>query len=199
MSVNPAVSLAALEDEQLVLLAGEENEDAFVLLVTRCMPMLQRLAADYRSVQLDSEDLVQEGLLALLSAVRSYRENQNVPFRTYAYVCARNRMISALRQVGGPFAEPLPEGDAPCVPAEDGRGDPAIVLLRREELESLCSKLRGLLTTVEYRVLMLYLGSYSYSEIADRLRIGVKAVDNALQRLRRKLANAACSDGFRGL
>lgn len=186
-----AVSLASLTDEDVVLLAREGNEDAFVLLVSRCMPMLQRLASEYRSAQLDFDDLVQEGLLALLSAVRSFREDKRVAFRTYAYTCARNRMVSALRQAGGRDVEQLAETDEPYLPAGNGQGDPAVMLLRREELENLCLKLRSLLTPVEYQVLMLYLGAYSYNEIASRLRIGVKAVDNALQRLRRKLANTA--------
>lgn len=180
-----------MEDEQLVRLAQEENEDAFVLLVTRCMPMLQRLSQKYCSVQLESEDFLQEGLMALLSAVRSYREGEGALFRTYAYTCARNRMISARRQLNGEEEEPLSlSSDESLVPV-DGDGDPERLLLRREELAALCSRLRDLLTPVEYRVLMLYLASYSYREIAERLSITAKAVDNALQRLRRKLANAA--------
>ncbi len=193
MGVISADSLALLKDEELVLLAREENEEAFVLLVTRCMPLLQHLASTYRSLQFDCEDLIQEGLLALLSAVRTYQVRKAVAFRTYVYSCARNRMISALRQTDARANERLVEQDEPYLPAEDGQGDPAVMLLRREELEDLRSRLRKLLTPIEYRVLLLYLGAYSYNEIAARLHIGVKAVDNALQRLRRKLANAAVS------
>ncbi len=191
MSVVSTASLALLTDEQLVLLARGGNEDAFVLLVTRCMPMLQQLAAGYRSSQFDYEDLVQEGLLALLSAVRSYQDDKATKFRTYTYACVRNRMISVLRQEGRFTNDLLVEEDEPYVPAENDQGDPAVMLLRREALEDLRLKLRSLLTPLEYRVLMLYVGAYSYNEIAARLRIGVKAVDNALQRLRRKLANSA--------
>ncbi|MBQ6830537.1 MAG: sigma-70 family RNA polymerase sigma factor [Clostridia bacterium] len=190
MSKVSAVSLALLEDEQLVLLAREGDEEAFVFLVTRCMPMLQRLAGEYRSSQFDCDDLVQEGLLALLSAVRSYRSEKAVAFRTYAYTCVRNRMISSLRQSGTMANDLLVKEDEPYVPAENDQSDPAVMLLRREALEDLRQKLRSLLTPLEYRVLMLYVGAFSYQEIAARLRISVKAVDNALQRLRRKLANS---------
>jgi RNA polymerase sporulation-specific sigma factor len=189
LSAFPAVSLEKAEDEKLVLLAREKDEDAFVLLVTRCMPMLQRLSQKYRSLPLEAEDLVQEGLLALLAAVRTYRVGEGISFRTYAYACARNRMISALRGLGGQSADIVTE--EPYDPAAQEYSDPAFMVLRREELETLCSRIRGLLSSVEYQVLMLYLGSYSYREIADRLHISTKAVDNALQRLRRKLANAA--------
>lgn len=191
MGVVSTVSSAPLKDEQLVFLAREGDEDAFVLLVTRCMPMLQQLAASYCSSQFDCEDLVQEGLLALLSAVRSYQNNKVAAFRTYAYACVRNRMISSLRQEGRLTNDLLVKEDEPYVPAENDQGDPAVMLLRREGLEDLRLKLRSLLTPLEYRVLMLYVGAYSYNEIAARLHIGVKAVDNALQRLRRKLANSA--------
>lgn len=191
MSVFPAGPLASLGDEKLVRLAREENEDAFVLLVTRCMPMLQRLSKKYSSAQLESEDLLQEGLMALLSAVRIFREGEGVPFRSYAYACARNRMISALRQVGGDSREELSlDSEEHRMPVSDS-DDPARLLLQREELADLCLRLRTVLTPVEYRVLMLYLGSYSYREIARKLNIETKAVDNALQRMRRKLANAA--------
>ncbi len=190
LHVVPAASFDELEDEQLVLLAQENNEEAFVLLVTRCMPMLQRLSLNYRSAQLESDDLVQEGLLALLSAVRTYRTEQGTSFRTYAYTCVRNRMISALRH-GGVDTEPLSDSDEPYDPVESKRQDPAMVVLRHEERQQLRSRLRDLLTPVEYQVLMLYLGGYSYREIARRRSLTTKAVDNALQRLRRKLANAA--------
>lgn len=190
MSVFPAASLDDMGDEQLVFLTQENNEEAFVLLVTRCMPMLQYLSYKYRSAQFESDDLVQEGLLALLSAVRAYREDQGVSFRTYAHTCIRNRMISALRHSGAD-TEPLPKTDEPYDLTESQQNDPAVMLVRSEELQQMRSRLRGLLTPVEYPVLMLYLGGYSYREIARRLSITTKAVDNALQRLRRKLANAA--------
>lgn len=153
--------------------------------------MLQRLSKKYSSAQLESEDLLQEGLMALLSAVRIFREGEGVPFRSYAYACARNRMISALRQVGGDSREELSlDSEEHRMPVSDS-DDPARLLLQREELADLCLRLRTVLTPVEYRVLMLYLGSYSYREIARKLNIETKAVDNALQRMRRKLANAA--------
>ncbi len=182
-------SLREKSDEQLVFLAKEPNEEAFAILVARYLPMLQRLSQQFRSTPFERDDLVQEGLIALLSAVRTYRTEQNGSFRTYAYVCSRNRMVSALRRdsawnrVGD--AEPFTEDDECCTSMAD---DPAEVFHRREEWEQLRNRIRGTLTDSEYQALMLYLASYSYREIADRLQITEKAVDNALQRMRRKLA-----------
>ena len=189
MSLLPAASSETVSDEQLVGLARAGDEDAFLLLVARCMPMLNSLSRKYHSSQTESEDLVQEGLLALLTAVRTYGEGKRASFRTYAYTCARNRMISVWRRFGGiPETESMSDADERLAPNDTT--DPALLLLRREHWELMHERLRALLSPVEYEVLMLYLGSYSYREIADRLRIGTKAVDNALQRLRRKLASS---------
>ncbi len=182
-----SANMESMGDEQLVLLAREKNEEAFVLLVSRCLPLFQKLAGQYRSLQTESEDLVQEGLLSLLSAVRTFREGEGVSFRTYAYTCARNRMISALRRnVGNECIGP--EGDEPYNPPAPAIADPAELVQQREELAQLKLRMQGVLTPVEYQVLQLYLASYSYREIAQRLGIDPKAVDNALQRLRRKLS-----------
>ena len=177
-----------MNDEQLVLLAREKNEDAFVLLVSRCLPMFQKLSQQYRSLQTESEDLVQEGLLSLLSSVRTYRNGEGVAFRTYAYACARNRMISSLRRNADKEPLVLMEED-PAEALISSANDPAELFLQQEELASLHRRLRSLLTQVEYQVLQLYLASYSYREIAQRLGMDTKAVDNALQRLRRKLSH----------
>ncbi len=175
-----------LSDEELVVLARDKNDEAFTLLVSRCSGMLRALSAKYCTGSLESEDLVQEGLLGLLSAVQTYKPSAGVAFRTYAYACARNRMVSALRHRDGVEAEPLDDEDEPLILSNND--DPASLLVRQEELQQLCERLRAGLSPLEYRVLMAHLGGYSYREIAKRLGITEKAVDNARQRLRRKLA-----------
>lgn len=191
MNASPAQQSAeSMSDEQLVALAQQEDEEAFVLLVSRCLPLFKRLAQKYGNACVDSEDLVQEGLVSLLSAVRTYRGNEDSSFRTYAYACARNRMISVLRHNGTKVQIPL-DRDEPLECISDGRGDPAQLMQQREELSALYKRIGAVLTQKEYTVLKWYLASYSYREIASLLNIEVKAVDNALQRLRRKLANAA--------
>ena len=179
-------SLNALSDEQLVVLARQKNEEAFAHLVSRCSGMLKSLSVKYCRDISDSEDLVQEGLLGLLSAVQSYQPSSEVAFRTYAYACSRNRMVSALRCRNGANAHSLDEEDE--LPDVIGGTDPASLLVRQEEAEQLNKRLRDGLSSLEYRVLMERLSGYSYREIAKRLDITEKAVDNAHQRLRRKVA-----------
>ncbi len=179
-------SLNDLSDEQLVVLARQKNEEAFTRLVSRCSGMLKSLSANYCRDVSESEDLVQEGLLGLLSAVQTYRSSAEVAFRTYAYACARNRMVSALRRRNGELVRSLEEEDE--LSYLIGDADPASLLVRQEEIEQLNNRLRDGLSSLEYRVLMARLSGYSYREIAKRLNITEKAVDNAHQRLRRKLA-----------
>ena len=175
----------SVSDEQLAALARGGNDEAFALLVSRFSGMLHRLCGKLGGVS-EQDDLAQEGLLGLLSAVRSYRSGA-AAFSTYAYACMRNRMVSALRRTSGNGEEvPLDVAEPAASPA----GDPVSVLVRLEELESLRTHLRSVLTELEYQVLMRYLASYSYEEIAAELSVGRKSVDNALTRLRRKLASA---------
>ncbi len=181
-------SLNDLSEEQLVVLAREKNEEAFTLLVTRCLGMLKSLSAKYCRDFSESEDLVQEGLLGLLSAVQTYHSSNKVSFRTYAYACARNRMVSALRRRNGAPMQSLDEEDE--LSDFIGDTDPASLLVQQEETENLDKRLRDKLSSLEYRVLMARLSGYSYGEIAMCLNVTEKTVDNAYQRLRRKLAPA---------
>lgn len=189
LSLLPVIpSDGSLSDGSLAALARAGDEEAFAGLVSRFSGMLHRLSVKYGNAStLEAEDLVQEGLLGLLSAVRTYRAGGAATFSTYACVCMRNRMVSALRRAPNALCLPLCEEDEPSFPTET-EGDPATLLVQQEELEALHTHLRVVLTALEYQVLMRYLGAYSYAEIATDLSISRKAVDNALQRLRRKLA-----------
>ena len=150
--------------------------------------MLRSLSSKYCCDGFDADDLAQEGLLGLLAAVQTYRRSETALFSTYAYACMRNRMVSALRRRHGEQAALLVEEDEPSV-ISDG-DDPAVMLVRQEEVRQLQKRLQQDLTALEYRVLMAHLGGFAYREIAQRLAVSEKAVDNALQRVRRKLASA---------
>lgn len=179
-------------DEELARQAEEGSEDAFTQLVQRQAPMVQRLAARYRSSWLDTEDLAQEGLLGLFSAVCSYRPEGGASFSTYASVCVRHRILTAVKRAAS--LRHIPPSELDSWDDEDtaglaaGQADPEHMVLEREETSRLRERLRETLTELEYQVLMQYLSAYSYEEIAEKLAVGTKSVDNALQRVRRKLA-----------
>lgn len=135
----------------------------------------------------DSEDLLQEGLLGLLAAIRSYRPEGEASFKTYAEVCVRSRLFSAVRAAGRAKHRPL--NTSVSLEVEGGETpDPEAVVIDRESRAERMHQLESQLSPFEREVLGCYLGGLSYSEIAARTQRSAKSVDNAVQRIRRKLA-----------
>ena len=165
--------------------AAAGDQEAFALLVHRMAPLIHAQVHSFRCAGIEDEDLVQEALTGLLSAVRTFREDGGATFTTYATACIRHRLSSIVRRYGALADREVPIEDNPDLP--DTAADPALRLQEQEELEGLLTRLRTRLTEMEYRVLLLRLGDCSYAEIAARLGITPKAVDNAVQRMRRKL------------
>lgn len=185
-----------MSDEELVKLAREGREEELSLLFRRFTSLVRRQAASLPSRQMEAEDLVQEGMMGLLSAVRTY-ESGSASFRTYASVCVRNRILSAVKRSAAarrvPVSDFVRTDDDPDsaleLPGE--QADPAQLVVQKEEDRRLEGRLRRLLSPKEYTVLMLYLQAYAYQEIAAAMRMSAKAVDNALQRARRKLVSSS--------
>ncbi len=181
---------ADMEDAALAALAKAGSSEAFTLLAARFSAISKKLVSRYFAVpDMGTEDLLQEGLLGLLAAVHKY-EPQCGEFFPFAVSCIKNRIVSAVRKQ-------LPKDVPETAETEEGQvlgqADPATLLIEQEEAARLYEKLRSLLTDKEYAVLIAYLGGDSYAQIAKRLSITPKAVDNALQRVRRKLEK----NGFR--
>lgn len=178
--------------DKLVLSARQGDDNAFAALAAALMPAIRARAAAYACANMDADDLVQEGMLALLSAVHTYQVGSEASFQTFAGVCIRNRMLSALRKANGgksvrtqdtvPLDADLP---APELTVE-AYGD------LREECETLLRRVDTRLSSNERTVLYLFLSGLSYREIAERLGKTPKSVDNALQRVRRKLKEEQC-------
>lgn len=175
-------------EEELVLLARNGEEEAFSLLVSRCESMIRRQAARLRSRWMETEDLAQEGLLGLLSAVQSFQPEGGASFHTYAQVCIRNRMVSAVRRAAGAVQEDVADWEQLSEETAGASIDPVRLLDEQEDADRFEQFLQSHLTRMEYDVLFSYLNGYSYEEMASRMHVGVKTVDNALQRIRRKLA-----------
>lgn len=183
--------MAKWSDEELVASIRNGSEDAFAQLVVNYTSVIRKLVSRCRTPWMDADDLAQEALLGLLSATRHY--NGSGEFCSFAFVCMRHRILSALRREAKQQEQSLSdlqreEGlEKNSVSITDDT-DPAQVLLRRESEEQLIASLHQLLTDLEYDVLMLYLAAYSYEEMAGQLGVSAKAVDNALQRIRKKLS-----------
>ena len=151
----------------------------------------------------DSEDLFQEGMLGLLTAIRSFEGGRDASFRTFAEICIRSRLYSAVRAAQGSKHSPLNHSVSFEPPLFDGTNaylfsseeSPEDVIIGREELRERLDALKGQLSEFEASILSPYLSGLSCGEIARRVGRSPKAVDNAVQRIRRKVARNFSSSG----
>ena len=144
----------------------------------------------------DSEDLIQEGFLGLLTAIRGFDPGRDAAFRTYAEICIRSRLHTAVRAAQGGKHAPLNHSISYEPPLFDGTNaylfssaeSPEDVVIGREELRERLEALKGRLSKFEAQILPPYLDGLSCGEIAQRVGRSQKSVDNAIQRIRRKTA-----------
>ena len=192
-----------ISDEQLQACAAERQNGAEEALAERYVRLVRICARPYFLIGGDSEDLIQEGMLGLLSAIREYDREKGASFKTYAEICIHNRIQSAIRSAGRKKHAPLNDG----IPLDDVLSDesksqgtryfqrsPEEQVLARETEKEFSSIYSRHLSKFEARILDLYLEGLSYQEIAVSIGRDTKAVDNAIQRIRRKMARLPSGD-----
>ena len=188
-------------DEALCTLAASGDRIAEEALVMRYHRLVRICARPYFLAGGDSEDLIQEGMVGLLAAIREYDSGKAASFRTFAEVCIKNRLISVIKAAARDKHIPLNNYVSFETPLVSGNGDhyaygaadqlqedPEAILLGREAFQERMRALEGQLSGFEASILRLYLNGLSYSEIAAEVNKSPKSVDNAVQRIRRKLA-----------
>lgn len=169
--------------------AAAGDDEAFGRVMQRMMPLIQSLTRQYACPGVvEQEDLAQESLVGLLAAIRTFREDAGSQFTTYAYTCIRNRLVSLCRRCGRLEREESLEDDA-LVPDET-QVDPACLVQERDSAAWLRRTFQERLTPLEQRVLLCRLSGCTYAQTAQQLHISKKAVDNAVQRIRRKFPTA---------
>ena len=184
-----------LTDEQLCRLVSQADAQAEELLVSRHSRLVRICARPLFLAGGDSEDLIQEGMFGLLKAIRTYDPSRQAQFRTYAEVCIRSQLLSAVRRASCDKHSPLNNYISFETPLfdtsgylSDHREDPEQVLIGKEEWKERLHALKDQLSGFETEILQLYLNGLSYAEIAQRTGKTPKSVDNAVQRIRRKVA-----------
>lgn len=189
-----------LTDEALCRQAADGDCAAEEALVLRYNRLVRACARPFFLMGGDSEDLIQEGMVGLINAIREYVPSRDTVFSTFAETCVRNRMISAIRAASRDkhnplnqsvsFETPLFERASNYLPfgTFSSQADPEALYISREELQERMSALRSQLSGFEAKILGLYLSGLSYGEIAAEVNRSPKSVDNAVQRVRRKLA-----------
>lgn len=201
------VSHNSMTDEQLCVQAAGGDRAAEETLVLRHTRLVRTCARPFFLTGGDSEDLLQEGMMGLLTAIRTYRGDRGALFRTFAAVCVRRRIVSAVRSAAGGKHQPLNNGvsleaalflanQAPLGMVGQRQENPEDLVIHQEALRALEEAIQTQLTELEGQVLALYLSGSSYSEIAKEVSRSTKAVDNAVQRIRRKIAQYLSRGGY---
>jgi RNA polymerase sporulation-specific sigma factor len=192
-----------LEDLQLVMRARNGDGTALDLLIKRYTGFVRLKASSYFLAGGDSEDLIQEGLIGLYKAVRDFRSDKETSFRSFAELCVTRQIITAIKTATRFKHTPLntyvsfshtpagQEPDSECTLGDALPGptvdDPSICVISTEELQSLVFTLGTGLSQLESDALRLYLEGSSYEQMAEQLGCDTKTIDNALQRVKRKV------------
>jgi RNA polymerase sporulation-specific sigma factor len=207
MAARPATAAQKaqreLEDLQLVLRARNGDGGALDALIRRYTGFVRLKASSYFLAGGDSEDLVQEGLIGLYKAVRDFRPDKETSFRSFAELCVTRQIITAIKTATRFKHAPLntyvsfsqtpagQESDSECTLGDALPGpnvdDPSTCVISTEELQSLVFCLGTGLSKLEADALKLYLEGSSYEQMAELLGCDTKTIDNALQRVKRKI------------
>ncbi len=190
-----------LTDEQLVEMARNGDTEALDFLINKYKPFVRLKVKSYFLIGADKEDIVQEGMIGLYKAIRDFKGDKLASFKAFAELCIKRQIITAIKTATRQKHIPLNSYvslDKPVFEEESTKtlmdmltgatiDDPEKLMIHREEFNHLEEKIGEVLSDLERQVLALYLEGCSYQEISARLDRHVKSIDNALQRIKRKL------------
>jgi len=190
-----------LTDEAIVEYAREGSTEAAEYLIHKYKNFVRSKARSYFLVGADREDIIQEGMIGLYKAIRDFRSDKQVYFRSFAELCVTRQIITAIKTATRQKHIPLnsyvslnkpiydEESDRTLMDVLSGNhiADPEEMIISREEMQDMESEMTGSLSDLEMKVLLSYLDGRSYQEIADDLDRHIKSIDNALQRIKRKV------------
>ncbi|NLP44921.1 MAG: RNA polymerase sporulation sigma factor SigH [Peptococcaceae bacterium] len=191
----------SVADEELVELAKKGDVAAQEYLINKYKNFVRAKARSYFLIGADREDIIQEGMIGLYKAIRDFREDRLSSFRAFAELCITRQIITAIKTATRQKHIPLnsyvslnkpifdEDSDRTLLDVISGTKitDPEELIISREEFDDIEEKMGEILSSLEWEVLMAYLEGKSYQEIAVDLQRHVKSIDNALQRVKRKL------------
>lgn len=203
LNLQPEVSqiYLSLEDERIVECVREGDSQALEYLINKYRHFVRAKARSYFLIGADREDIIQEGMIGLYKAIRDFRMDKLSSFRAFAELCITRQIITAIKTATRQKHIPLnsyvslnkpiydEDSDRTLLDVISGSKitDPEELVISREEFDDIEGKIGELLSSLEWNVLMSYLEGKSYQEIAEELDRHVKSIDNALQRVKRKL------------
>lgn len=193
--------LETMDDEAVIEMVHKGESEALDFLIKKYRNFVRAKARSYFLIGADREDIVQEGMIGLYKAIRDYKEDKLTSFKAFAELCITRQIITAIKTATRQKHIPLNSYvslDKPIYDEESDRTlldvitgakitNPEELIINREEFDSMEDKMAELLSDLERKVLSLYLDGQSYQEISEELNRHVKSIDNALQRVKRKL------------
>lgn len=188
--IMPLNSKKNLTEEELAVLAANGDDESMALLIAAVTPIAKAKASQYAGPRISDEDLSQEGMLGFLDAVRTFRPEKGVPFKAYAVTCINNRIISAFRvhnnknNIALSNAVSIEEGSYESAGVSS---DPAAIVSGILDSEHIYSIIETELSDLEKQVIRMHMNGATYSAIAQAIGKSEKSVDNAIQRIRKKI------------
>lgn len=188
-------------DEDIILDAKVGNEQALEYIINKYKSFVRAKARTYFLIGADREDIIQEGMIGLFKAIRDYKGDKLSSFRAFAELCITRQIITAIKtatrqkhiplnsyiSLNKPIFDEESDRTLMDIISEECISDPEELVINREEFLGIENKMSEILSSLEWEVLTLYLEGKSYQEIAEELDRHVKSIDNALQRVKRKL------------
>ena len=191
-----------LTDEEVILEIKDNNSSvALDYLINKYRNFVRAKARSYFLIGADREDIIQEGMIGFYKAIRDFRNDKLSSFRAFAELCVTRQIITAIKTATRQKHIPLnsyvslnkpiydEDSDRTLLDVLSGVrvSDPEELIISREEFVDIAEKMESILSDLEWKVLMSYLDGHSYQEIAVDLDRHVKSIDNALQRVKRKI------------
>ncbi len=190
-----------MDDEVVVELAKSDNPRALEYIISKYKSFVRTKARAYFLVGADNDDIVQEGMIGLYKAIRDYDKGKLTSFRSFAEICITRQIITAIKSatrqkhiplnfyvsLNKPVYEEESERTLEDMISGNKATDPMELFIGREDMDIMESKIGEILSELEMEVLMSYIDGKTYQEIAEDLNRDVKSIDNALQRVKRKL------------
>ncbi|AXN41578.1 RNA polymerase sporulation sigma factor SigH [Peribacillus butanolivorans] len=201
IGVQQIENYVKLEDKVLVKMVHSGDSESLAFLINKYQNFVRAKTTPYFLIGADKEDLVQEGMIGLYKAIRDFREDRMTSFKAFAELCITRQIITAIktatRQKHAPLNsyvsldKPLYDEESNYTLMDMISGEkimnPEAIIINKEKADDIELKISELLSDLERRVLALYMDGQSYVEISEELNTHVKSIDNALQRVKRKL------------
>ena len=191
-----------ITDEELVNIAQNGNDYATELIIGKYKNLVKAKSRTYFLIGADKEDIVQEGMIGLFKAIRDFKDNKQCSFKAFAEMCVTRQIITAIKtatrqkhiplnsyiSLNKPMYDEESEHTLLDTIVENKKFDPEEIMITKESFSSIEEKMNDTLSKLEWNVLSLYLEGKSYNEIATLLNKCEKSIDNALQRIKKKVS-----------